>query len=903
MPTLSLALTPSGQVYLDPSPNEYISEVKAQRVQSLFSKGPTIGLLQLGLEDISAPLPASITFWQKFSRLFISKLCMVAAFEPSNQDFEVSLPNIQDLDEFMTNAPFMTGGEYLNYEVLQRLWQDLQGTLQQYLLAFQGNLQEFLKAYNPQWNLVGRVHFHLTENKSGDNKPFDFLATYTSRLSENTNVQHLPLGRALRDYENQKKTLSSLMLPVRKAAAHSSLLKSLVDSGKLFRPQSWTPRIAYNFLKDISLFEAAGIVVRVPHWWKPKNPPRAQVSVTIGQNKLVSMDVDALLDLNIEMALSDGEILDENDRLKIFNSSENFIFIKGKWIEVDRLKLQEIFKHWHKLKDGIAGKGLSFAEAMRLLVGISYRGEIKSFFSNPPEQWLNVTAGDWLKDILNELRNPETKNAQSIQPILAKHFQATLRPYQMVGVNWLWLLYRLKLGGCLADDMGLGKTIQVLALLILIKNNQTLNSPNLLVIPASLLGNWLSEIQHFAPSLKVWVAHPSWTLGEDLKRMTQEKLSTYDLVITTYSFLQRMALLKRVSWNVMVLDEAQLIKNPSSQQTRYVKSMQCEVRFTLTGTPIENQLEDLWSLFDFICPGLLGSNSEFKKYANKKADQEEHFYGAIRTLVNPYILRRLKSDKRIINDLPDKTEVKAFCSLSKQQVYLYQQSIQELSVQLKSVDGIQRRGIILSYLLRFKQICDHPSLGLGHSSYKAEESGKFVRLKEICEEIAAKQEKVLIFTQFTEIMPALAAFLTSIFGRPGLLLHGKTAIKNRGNLAQQFNEELGPPFFILSLKAGGTGLNLTKASHVVHFDRWWNPAVENQATDRTYRIGQHKNVLVHKFVCRGTIEEKIDLLIESKKSLSQTLLAEDPNILFTDLTNEELINVVSLDIHRVLAED
>jgi superfamily II DNA or RNA helicase len=903
MPTLSLALTPSGQVYLDPSPNEHITEPKAQRVRSMFSKGPTIGLLQLGLEDISSPLPASITFWQKFSRFFISKLCMVAAFETSNENLEVSLPGIQELDEFITNAPFMTGAEYLNYEVLQRLWQDLQGTLQQYLLSFQGNLQEFLKAYNPQWNLVGRVHFHLTENKSGDAMPFEFLATYTARLSENTTVQHLLLGRALQDYANQKKTLSSLMLPVRKAAERSYLLKGLLDSGKIFRPLSWAPRIAYDFLQDIPLFEAAGIVVRVPTWWKPKNPPRAQVLVSIGKNKSVAMGADTLLDFNIEIALSDGELLNDDDRLKIFNSSEKLIFIKEKWVEVDRLKLQEVLQHWHKIKDDIAGRGLSFAEAMRLLVGVSYGGEIESGFSSSSKQWSNVTAGDWLKDILNQLRNPETKNAQSILPILAKHLQANLRPYQLIGVNWLWLLYNLKLGGCLADDMGLGKTIQVLALMVLIKYNSSFRSPSLLVIPASLLGNWLAEIQRFAPTLKVWVAHSSLTLAEDLKTVTPERLSTYDFVITTYSFLQRMDNLKHIHWNVLVLDEAQLIKNPSAQQTRYVKSLQCHVRFTLTGTPIENQLEDLWSLFDFICPGLLGSNGEFKKYAKKKVDQEDHFYGAIRTLVNPYILRRLKSDKRIINDLPDKTEVKAFCSLSKRQVYLYQQSIEELSAQLKSAEGIQRRGLILSYLLRFKQICNHPSLWLGDEDYGAKESGKFVRLKEICEEIAAKQEKVLIFTQFTEIMPALAAFLTSIFGRSGLLLHGKTAIKDRGKLVQQFNEELGPPFFILSLKAGGTGLNLTKASHVIHFDRWWNPAVENQATDRAYRIGQHKNVLVHKFICRGTIEEKIDFLIESKKALSQNILAEGHNILFTELTNEELIKVVSLDIHRVLAED
>jgi non-specific serine/threonine protein kinase len=326
------------------------------------------------------------------------------------------------------------------------------------------------------------------------------------------------------------------------------------------------------------------------------------------------------------------------------------------------------------------------------------------------------------------------------------------------------------------------------------------------------------------------------------------------------------------------------------------------VRIILTGTPVENRLSDLWSLFDFACLGLLGSAKAFSQFAKSAAAGGHNQYGPIRALVRPYILRRLKTDKEIIADLPDKTEVKAFCALSKTQAALYQQSVEELSEKLASAEGIQRRGVILAYILRFKQICNHPAQWLGNGEYAAEKSGKFQRLRELCEELAARQQRALVFTQFREITGPLSEFLEGVFRRPGLVLYGGTAVKERRALVESFQKEDGPPFFVLSLKAGGTGLNLTAASHVIHFDRWWNPAVENQATDRAFRIGQHKNVLVHKFVCRGTVEDKIDALIEGKKGLARELLEEGGEKLLTEMSNDELLRFVSLDIKSALAE-
>jgi non-specific serine/threonine protein kinase len=478
-----------------------------------------------------------------------------------------------------------------------------------------------------------------------------------------------------------------------------------------------------------------------------------------------------------------------------------------------------------------------------------------------------------------------------------------LRPYQQVGVRWLYLLSKLRLGACLADDMGLGKTIQVLSLLLMLKNQANNDrQPSLLIAPASLLANWASEIERFAPSLRALIAHPSAMSGTDLKTLGPERLQEVDLVISTYGALLRIPCLAEVSWQLVVLDEAQAIKNPDAKQTRAAKKLNAQSRFALTGTPIENRLGDLWSIFDFINPGLLGSAKQFTVFSKRLANRPQNPYGPLRELVRPYILRRMKTDKTVIADLPDKTEITAFCQLSRKQAALYQQAVEELAKRLENAENIQRRGLILSFLMRFKQICNHPSQWLGDGAWSEQDSGKWGRLREIVEVIAAKQEKVLVFTQFREVTAPLAAFLGSVFGRPGLVLHGETEVKKRKDLVRRFQEDESVGYFVLSLKAGGSGLNLTAASHVVHFDRWWNPAVENQATDRAFRIGQNKNVLVHKFVCRGTVEEKIEQIIESKRQLSRDLLEDGASLLLTEMPDDELLKLVALDLKSALKE-
>jgi non-specific serine/threonine protein kinase len=507
---------------------------------------------------------------------------------------------------------------------------------------------------------------------------------------------------------------------------------------------------------------------------------------------------------------------------------------------------------------------------------------------------VHVEAGDALREMLAGLRDPARLEAS-----VDGDLKATLRPYQRDGAAWLRFLTELGLGACLADDMGLGKTIQVLALLLQVPESEA--GPSLLVVPASLLGNWRAEARRFAPRLRLAFLHPSEIDAETLARIEKspaKQLASADLAVTTYSMLARQEWLGDVSWRLIIIDEAQAIKNPGTRQTRAVKKLPAKARVALTGTPVENRLGDLWSIFDFLNPGLLGSATVFKSFVNGLQARPSDHYAPLRRLVSPYILRRLKTDRSIIDDLPEKVETTRFCNLTKAQIRLYGQVVETMKFALENADGMKRRALVLQTLMRLKQVCNHPSQLTGDGAYTAEESGKFLRLAEICEELAERQERVLVFTQFREIVDPLSTHLAGLFGRGGLVLHGGTSIPKRKELVDQFQREDGPPFMILSLKAGGTGLNLTAASHVIHFDRWWNPAVEDQATDRAFRIGQRKNVLVHKFVTSGSVEEKIDLMIAEKRQLAAELLTGGGEVDLTALNDNELMDLVRLDIRR-----
>ena len=897
--SLAPVLTPHGRLIVERDEDAPALDAElAQRMEGAFTRGSGHGLLALGADEIGVALPPAFSFWREFAALYLTGVCTrpIDAAEPHRA--HPPTPPKSELDQFVLAAPPMTGAEYLSAAILSDLWQELDRAFWAELTEAKCSIEEFLKRRNPAWNLVGRVHFNLAENRKDEAAPFAFLATYTTRLSAHAKAQHVPLGQALREYagaENRDRLLS-LLLPVQRAAESCSWLKAMVDTGEIFHPLRWVPTQAMQLLRDVEKLESAGVVVRMPATWRANRPPRAQVTATVGGRPPSGLGQAALLDFHLEVVL-DGERLSKAEVQELLRTSDGLALVRGRWVEVDAERLRETLEHFGEIERTAAEQGISFQEAMRMLAGTDVAADGNSTAS--VAEWGKVAAGPWLAETLKGLRTQEGLARVDPGPAL----KGTLRPYQQVGVRWLYLLAQLGLGACLADDMGLGKTIQVLALLLVLRQQSNgARAPSLLVAPASLLANWASELERFAPSLKAVITHPSEMPAEDLKRMTPEKLRKVDVVITSYGSLLRLPWIADISWNLVVLDEAQAIKNASAKQTQAVKKLKAGVRFALTGTPIENRLGDLWSIFDFLNAGLLGSAKEFTSFTKRLAALPHNPYRPLRELVRPYILRRLKTDKTVIADLPDKTEVKAFCQLSRKQAALYQQAVEELERRLKKVEGIERKGQVLAFLVRLKQICNHPSQWLGDGAWNPEDSGKWARLREIVETIAAKQEKVLVFTQFRELTRPLEAFLGYVFGRPGLVLDGETEVRKRKELVRRFQEEERIGFFVLSLKAGGSGLNLTAASHVVHFDRWWNPAVENQATDRAFRIGQTKNVLVHKFVCRGTVEEKIDKLIESKQQLSKDLLEGGADLLLTEMNDEDLLRLVALDLNSAQAE-
>lgn len=896
---LSLTLTPHGRLVLTHDPDAPpVDSGLADRLLQAFERGSGHGLLLLGADEAGTALPPVHSYWREFGARYVAALCTRQDGDAPRKAVPVAAPPDEELERLALAAPPMIGAEYLTAAVLQALWQELDAAFAVELSESKCGVQDFLKRRNPAWNLVGRVHFNIAENRKDSDAPFAFLATYTTRLSAQAKAQHLPLGQALREYAGaaNKERLLSLLVPVQRASETCPWLKAMVDAGEIFHPLRWTPREVLQLLRDAPHLETAGVVVRMPAAWRSNRPPRPRVTGTVGGKAPSGLGQNALLDFRMEVTL-DGEALTSDEIRDLLAKTDGLALVRGRWIEVDREHLQSMIERFREVERTAKDSGLAFGEAMRLLAGADVAAGDTAAAEHAA--WAQVVAGPWLAETLKGLRSPQ--GLAKVDP--GDALEGVLRPYQHVGVRWLYLLTKLGLGACLADDMGLGKTIQVLSLLLVLKRQDSAKpQPSVLVAPASLLANWAAEIERFAPGLKALIAHPSALPPAELKTLDAARLRDVDLVITSYGSLLRLPWIAEIPWRLAVLDEAQAIKNPDAKQTRAVKTLKAGARLALTGTPVENRLGDLWSIFDFVNPGLLGTSKEFAGFAKRLADRPHGSYEPLRELVRPYILRRLKTDKTVIADLPDKTEMKAFCPLSRRQAALYEQAVKELAEQLADATGIRRKGLVLSFLMRFKQICNHPSQWLGDGAWDEDDSGKWARLRDIAEVIAAKQEKMLVFTQFREVTAPLAAFLGTVFGRPGLVLHGETEVKKRKDLVRRFQEDEAVGFFVLSLKAGGAGLNLTAASHVVHFDRWWNPAVENQATDRAFRIGQTRNVLVHKFICRGTVEEKIDQLIESKRQLSQELLEGGADLLLTELKDDELLKLVALDINKALKE-
>ncbi len=891
---LGLALSARGELRLETSmalaDAEHLPRARAAAIERAFETGLGAGLLHLASIELASALSPSLAFGRELAKRYLIAL----RARVDGADRAALEPPAEELSGLLDALPPILGAEYATPHTLTDAWRAIDAVVTSELESFAGTVHEYLQSLNPAWHAVGRVTFHLAEQKDDQLTPFAFLATYASGVGDSGRIRHVPLGRALADPRADRDQILRLLRPVHVAAQKSPLVKSLETSGRLYQPLAWTAEEAYAFLLAIPECEAAGVVVRVPDWWKGRRPSRVQARARVGAEEPVGLGVAAMLSFDAALCMED-RVLSPEERREVLAGARGLRLMRGQWVEVDPERLRQAVELFETVAKKAGEGGLGFAQGMRLLAGAQRLGwsEAEDAKKGPATEWTGVEAGPWLAELLRELQDPAA--APACDPGAA--LRGTLRPYQREGVAWLLLLARLGLGGCLADDMGLGKTIQVIALLLVLAR-QGERGPHLIVVPASLLGNWQVELSKFAPSMRVAVAHRSELSLKELDALGTGGLKGVDVVVTSYGTLARTTWLRARSWGLVVIDEAQAIKNPGTRQARSVKALQSRMRFALTGTPIENRLGEVWSLFDFLCPGLLGTVPEFTSFTRRLGTVGGPGFGPLRRLLRPYILRRMKSDRAIVQDLPDKTELTVHCGLSRMQVALYEEAVRELAQALEGTDGIARRGVVLAALLRFKQICNHPSQWTGDGDYAPADSGKFARLAELCETIAARQEKLLVFTQFRELTGPLAEYLAQLFGRPGLVLHGGTPVKRRARLVEEFQEEGGAPFFVLSLKAGGTGLNLTAANHVIHFDRWWNPAVENQATDRAYRIGQHRNVLVHAFTCRGTVEEQIDAMLERKRQLAVELLGGTAEAALTEMESEELLQLVALDVRR-----
>lgn len=689
-----------------------------------------------------------------------------------------------------------------------------------------------------------------------------------------------------------RKVRENLLQRLRKAVDLCPEIRGLME---VARPEAFLlqPAELYVFLsKSVVTLRKQGVTVQMPSRWTREGRRSAGVKIKTSGWEESRADREVQAGLGIQQLISfeasavlNGQELTADELAQLAASKSPLVFFRGEWIEIDLKELRQVLKFMKRQEKGT----MTFRDLMYLSSG----GD-----EDPRFDGLLVERVE-TEGMLAALIEGETLRNASSRPVPGS-LNGTLRPYQERGFQWLATMRQLGFGALLADDMGLGKTVQVITELL--DGLNASSRPSLIICPTSLLGNWQRELARFAPALRMYVHHGSDRLHGE--RFAAECGSS-DVVLTTYQLAGRDgAELRGLEWKTIVLDEAQYIKNFGTKQAQSVMKLSAPQRIAMTGTPVENRLSELWSIFQFLNPGYLGTNASFRSKYTGSGEQQSHELGRLRRLVSPFLLRRLKSDPDIRKDLPEKIELKSYCTLTVEQARMYEAVTGELMNRIGDSGGIARKGLVLSSLTRLKQICDHPQLGSGRTAVSTgkERSGKMERLIELLDLILDNGEAALIFTQYVQMGELLREQIIRRYGKEPFFLHGGVSKQERDDMVRAFQEGTGTPFFVLSLKAGGVGLNLTRANHVIHYDRWWNPAVENQATDRVFRIGQSKNVEVHKLICQGTLEERIDELIERKKSLSEQVVGSGEQWL-TEMSDEELRGLIALQSGSIIEED
>ncbi len=857
------------------------------RLERAFNISPGRGMLDLvqhGLPVGAAPLLGWLR--EKARHLLMQRL----RAERRGEQASITPPTAAEAAIWLESMPPL-GGAPVAVTDLLAWFTDLESALLQLADCAGLSPQEWLNRLGEGWQQLGMLCFHLAENTgaSAQQAPFAFLATFVHKVGQDGTARHAPLGLAPQLIgKNDTAALLSLLHPLKTAATKHDFLRGLIDSGAVYRADAWDARQAYQFLECIPALEEADIETRIVNLWRTL-PPRVELQVTLETEEPTNtkqaggpmLNISSLLRFIPRVALG-GHWLSDEELADLLAGEDGLVRFRGDWVRLDKEKLQRLLDTWRQAGRMAAG-GIPLVAGLRYLLG--HRSEALPQMP-PPEDEVSIIPGEQLTRALSNL----SLAAPQLQ--LPAQMLATLRPYQLDGVRFLAGVTNTGFGACLADDMGLGKTLQVIAWLLHLQISGELEPcAALIVAPASLLENWQEELRRFAPQLRVQILHPYALSSADaylLRTNPAWLLKRAHVALTTYGMVTRNELLQQCTLPALVLDEAQAIKNADSQRTRAICRLTSARRVALSGTPVENSLAELHSLFSFLSPGLLGTAREFNAMIRTLGTD----YAPLRRLIRPFTLRRLKSDPALLPSLPPRSEQPAYCLLTPEQTRLYVHEVEQLRAVLAEPNPQTRIALILPILGHLKQICNHPAQYMGEEFYDPARSGKMERLTQLARQISAAGEACLVFTQYRSIMPALHDLLTEIFGVPGLMLHGGTPIAERQQLVSQFQQPGGPPFFVLSLKAAGTGLNLTRASHVIHFDRWWNPATENQASDRAYRIGQKKHVIVHPLICRGTIEQNIHTMLTRKRAMADALLASGLESLLFQLSTQELLDIV-----------
>ncbi len=859
------------------------------RAEKAFARSAAHGMLDLVQHGLPVGAETVLAWLQEQTRLRLMRYLRALRRADAAASAELTVTGENAADLLASMPPLQQGtvcaGDICGW------FAGLEAALHECAALRGCSVEEWLCRLGEGWQQLGMLCLHLAENGGADaaEAPFAFLATYIHKAGQDGKPRHAPLGLAAQMNDNA--ALAALLRPLQQVAADSPFWQQLIRSGDIYRPCAWGARRAYDFLESLPLLESAGIETRMVNLWKTQ-PPRAELQVQLEKagdskdDRAPSLNINSLLRFVPRVVLGNQALTDEELAELLAADEDGLVRFRGEWIRLDRERLQHLLNSWRQAARMAAG-GIPLVVGLRWLLGKRPENTVKL----PPEaEDVPATAAPELEEALRRL------TLGSAEPDLPESLCCILRPYQREGVRFLLGVTESGFGACLADDMGLGKTLQVTSWLAHLHRQGILaGRAALIVAPASLLSNWQEEIARFAPQLRTILLHPdTLTPGQTdtLRRTPMRLLEGVEVALTTYGMVTRLAeLLAKEELPALVLDEAQAIKNAGSQRTKAILQLVSPRRVALTGTPVENNLSELRALFDFLTPGLLGSEKEFNTLVQSMGTD----LSPLRRRIRPFLLRRLKSDPTLLPDLPPKTEKPAYCLLTAEQTRLYAHEVESLRAVIAEPDPQTRLSLVLPLLSRLKQICNHPAQYRGEGYFDPAASGKMQRLGHLARAIADAGDSCLVFTQYRSTIEPLHDFLSGIFGSPGLTLHGGTTLAERRERVNAFRHPGGPRFFILSLKAAGTGLTLTRARHVIHFDRWWNPAVENQASDRAYRIGQTQPVLIHPLICCGTIEENIHRMLTAKRALADNLLSGGLEKLLLTLPQEELTELLGLN--------